>query len=123
MNQAVLYSKYNGLQRNDAIFVLDNYFGLLKWKNDGEEAVLDIGCGSGDITEGLLLPVLPKKFAKLVGVDLSEEMVEFARSQCKNNKIFYHQLDLLSEEMPVDFEENFDHVFSFYCLHWIQNQR
>ncbi|KAF2903031.1 hypothetical protein ILUMI_03149 [Ignelater luminosus] len=123
MNQAFLYSKYNGLQKNDATFVLKNYFRLVQWKKDGNDAILDIGCGAGDVTNDLLLPFLPKNFGKLVGVDLSEDMVEFARTRYKSSKISFEQMNIEAEDIPVDFEEAFDHVFSFYCLHWIQDQR
>lgn len=123
MNQAFLYSKYNGLQKNDATFVLKNYFHLVQWKKDGDDAILDIGCGAGDVTNDLLLPFLPKNFGKLIGADLSEDMVEFARTRYKTSKISFEQMNIEAEDIPVDFEEAFDHVFSFYCLHWIQDQR
>jgi len=123
MNQASLYSKYNGLQKNDATFVLKNYFRLLQWKKDGEDAILDIGCGAGDVTKDLLLPLVPKTFGKLIGVDISEEMVEFAKTRCENSKISFEQMNIEAEDIPVDFEEGFDHILSFYCLHWIQDQR
>ncbi|KAF5287214.1 hypothetical protein FQA39_LY15991 [Lamprigera yunnana] len=123
MNQAFLYSKYNGLQKNDATFVLNNYFELIQWKDDGSDTILDIGCGAGDVINDLLLPRIPKKFEKLVGVDLSEEMVEFAKTRCQNSKVCFEQMNIAAEDVPVDFEESFDHILSFYCLHWVQDQR
>ncbi|KAK5643228.1 hypothetical protein RI129_007073 [Pyrocoelia pectoralis] len=121
MNQALLYSKYNGLQKSDATYVLDNYIDLIKWKKDAN--ILDVGCGAGDVISELLLPRLPLKFEKLVGVDLSEEMIEFAKNHCQNSKITFEQMNIATDDIPVEFEENFDHILSFYCLHWVQDQR
>lgn len=123
MNQALLYSKYNGLQKNDANFVLKNYFKLIEWKNGGDDSILDVGCGAGDVINDFLLPLLPKNFGKLIGVDLSEEMIEFAKKRCQNSKVSFEQMNIAAEDVLVDFEESFDHVLSFYCLHWIQDQR
>lgn len=123
MNQAVLYSKYNGLQKSDATFVLNNYFNLVQWNDDGEDTIVDIGCGSGDVTNDLLLPKLPKSFGRLIGLDLSEEMVEFARDRCLHPRITFEQINIENEDINVDYEESFDHAFSFYCLHWVQKQK
>ncbi|KAF5274249.1 hypothetical protein FQR65_LT04367 [Abscondita terminalis] len=123
MNQAFLYSKYNGLQKNDATFVLNNYLKLIQWKKDGGDAILDIGCGAGDVINDLLLPRIPKNFDKLLGVDLSEEMIDFAKTRCANPKVSFEQMNIAAEDVPVDFEDSFDHIFSFYCLHWVQEQR
>ncbi|KAK4886611.1 hypothetical protein RN001_002882 [Aquatica leii] len=123
MNQAFLYSKYNGLQKNDATFVLTNYLKLIQWKKSGGDSILDIGCGAGDVINDLLLPRIPKNFEKLLGVDLSEDMVDFAKTRCSNPKVSFEQMNIAAEDVPVDFEENFDHIFSFYCLHWVQDQR
>ncbi|RZC33710.1 uncharacterized protein BDFB_004499 [Asbolus verrucosus] len=122
MNEASLYSKYNGLQKNDASFVIDNYLRLIQWHNN--ENILDVGSGDGDVILELLLPKLPKNFNKFVGTDISEEMVQFAKSKCNNNsKIDFLRLDISSSNVPPEFHEYFDHIFSFYCLHWVVEQR
>lgn len=122
MNNASLYSTSNSLQKNDAIYVIENYFHLLKWGNN--ENILDVGSGDGGVTLELLLPKLPNNFNQLVGTDLCEEMVTFAKKQAAHNsKINFLKMDIGSVEVSVDFYEYFNHIFSFYCLHWVADQR
>ncbi|XP_044254916.1 juvenile hormone acid O-methyltransferase-like [Tribolium madens] len=120
MNKASMYSKYSGLQKNDASFVIDNYLRLIKWKTNAN--ILDIGSGDGNVIFELLLPKIPKDFGKFIGIDISEEMVRFAKNQCDDPKIDFLQMDISSEISP-EFHEYFDHIFSFYCLHWVVEQR
>lgn len=123
MIQPKLYYKNNGLQKNDARYVLDNYFDLVRWNSAEEESVVDVGCGIGDVTCELLLPRIPKTAQKLVGVDFSADMVEFAQCKWRLPRVNFEKLDITTESVPPDLEEGFDHVFSFYCLHWVQEQR
>lgn len=123
MNKAALYKRSNGLQRRDAKQTVDEFSHLLDWRPDGNDSLLDIGCGSGDVTIDILLPVMPMDFDRLVGVDLSQEMVEFARQQYRHPRISFEQFDLGVDVDKQQFcTEPFDHITSFYCLHWVQNQ-
>ncbi|RYZ08644.1 MAG: methyltransferase domain-containing protein [Myxococcales bacterium] len=72
------------------------------------ERVLDLGCGSGDLTHGLT-----QSGAAVVGVDASPEMIEQARAK-------YPELELSvvdGQELPYD--AAFDAVFSNAALHWM----
>lgn len=71
MNDAKLYIKSNSLQRNDAKNVMEEFGHLFDWKDDGSESLADIGCGSGDVMMEFVYPIMPKKFEKLVGLDMS----------------------------------------------------
>lgn len=122
MLQPKLYYKNNGLQKNDARYVLENYFDLVRWNPDEEESVMDVGCGTGDVTCELILPRIPKAH-KLVGTDFSADMVEFASCKWRKPRVNFEKLNIVTESLPADFEEAFDHIFSFYCLHWVQEQR
>lgn len=83
--------------------------GLLPLLNpqDGE-TILDLGCGTGDLTEKIA-----QSGAKVVGIDSSAEMIETAKT--KFPKIDFRQAN------AVDFELNqeFDAVFSNAVLHWV----
>lgn len=121
-NDAFLYSNHDELQRIDADHILTTFSNLLKWKNS--ENVLDVGSADGGITTEILMPNLPKDFKKLVGVDIAEKMVAFANNNSKNNpKVEFHVLDITCSKVPSEFRHHFDHVFSFYCLNWIPEER
>ncbi|GJQ65554.1 putative juvenile hormone acid methyltransferase activity protein [Trypoxylus dichotomus] len=123
MNEASLYSQNNILQRHDALFVLKRYAKLIKWKYDVEETILDVGCADGNVTVDILLPFLPENVENIVGVDISKEMIEFAKKKYySNERITFIQGDIGSKKTLEEFEA-YDHIFSFFCLHWIQNQR
>ncbi len=70
MNKADLYNKTNQAQRHDVRQVLQEYASQFKWRSDGCDSVLDAGCGSGDVTFNLLLPILPSNLDRVVGVDI-----------------------------------------------------
>jgi juvenile hormone acid methyltransferase len=121
MNNASLYSQYNDLQKSDAKFALDNFFQTITFQN--EDNILDVGSGDGAVTLELLLPRL-KRFKKLVGVDVSEKMLQFARNRSQTSpKVDFVCLDIASVRIPQQFAQHFDHIFSFYCLNWICEER
>lgn len=124
MFKAKLYKTSNELQRTDNRMVLDEFWNALKWRDN--DALLDIGCGSGDVTVDMIQPMMPNNYSLLMGVDLSQEMVKFARENyCKSiANVQFEHLDVgkaLSNRSPL--LNRFDHVTSFFCFHWIQNQR
>lgn len=123
MNKAQLYHRSNECQRVDTQLVLDEYLPVIKWNKHAK--VMDVGCGTGDVTIDLLFPVLPKTFIELIGTDISEAMIYFAKKSYKNlEKVSFETMDI-SECIDTysNFHENFDHITSFFCLHWVQNQR
>lgn len=124
MHKASLYKRSNGLQRRDAKQTIEEFSHIIQWRSDGSDSLLDIGCGSGDVTIDFLLPILPDKFQRLVGVDLSDQMVEFAREQYPHPRILFEKFDLGIDLEKQQFRnvDPFDHITSFYCLHWVQNQ-
>lgn len=44
---------------------LQEFKYLLKWPSDGCECVLDVGCGTVEMTMDILLPNLPANFIRL----------------------------------------------------------
>lgn len=123
MHKAALYQRANNLQRRDAKQVLEEFSSIVQWRPDGDDSLLDIGCGSGDVTIDFILPLMPVKFSRLVGTDISEQMVRYAGEQYKHPKISFDKMDIASDlGKSIRNSEPFDHVMSFYCLHWVQNQ-
>jgi len=72
------------------------------------ETILDLGCGTGDLTKEIFLTG-----ANVTGVDSSAEMIQAAKS--KFPEIEFHQMD--ARDLQLD--THFDAVFSNAVLHWI----
>ncbi|KAF7266803.1 hypothetical protein GWI33_019909 [Rhynchophorus ferrugineus] len=124
MDQPKLYSKNKQMQTVDNVFVIEKYAKLIQWKAN-DAMVLDIGCGDGYTTYNILRPELPKNFKKLVGWDLSEKMIRFAKEsyQEQEPRIEFGLMDISKDGQEDDFCAQYDHVVSFYCLHWVPEQR
>jgi trans-aconitate 2-methyltransferase len=82
-----------------------------------DDRILDIGCGDGRIT-ARLAAMVPK--GEVVGIDLSLEMIEFARSRSPKGE--HPNLSFMpGDASGLDFHEEFDLVVSFACLHWVKD--
>jgi len=82
---------------------------------NGNEAILDLGCGDGRITEQLAL-LVPD--GKVVGIDASIGMIKTAMQRASDNLSFI-QLDINS----LDYQNTFDVIFSNAALHWIKDHK
>ncbi|TDG45107.1 hypothetical protein AWZ03_008445 [Drosophila navojoa] len=124
MNLASLYQRANEVQRHDAKLILSEYASILQWRSDGQDSLLDVGSGPGNVLMDFVHPLLPKSFEQLVGTDVSMQMVRYA-NKCYERyaRTQFQVLDIGCEELPEQFKGRFDHVTSFYCLHWVQNLR
>ncbi|EDW90127.1 juvenile hormone acid O-methyltransferase [Drosophila yakuba] len=121
MNQAALYQHANQVQRHDAKLILDEFASTLQWRSDGEDALLDVGSGSGNVLMDFVRPLLPIR-GELVGTDISSQMVHYASKHYqREERTRFQVLDIGCERLPEGLSGRFDHVTSFYCLHWVQN--
>lgn len=92
---------------------------LTKLNLQGDEAVLDIGCGEGKIT-AVIAASLPK--GRVVGVDSSEQMINLAKKAYSAEH--YPNLNfILMDAQNLSFEEDFDVAFSNAALHWVLDQK
>lgn len=122
MNKAVLFMRFNSQSQREFLYLKRKYLKHINFKENCQ--VLDVGCGPGDITRHGLFPLLPKSTRKLVGVDLSPEMVNFAKQYHQDDpRISYYQLDIGTDNVPTHLLESFDHAFSFYCLQFVPDLR
>lgn len=81
----------------------------------GDETVLDAGCGTGRLTADLL-EALPR--GRLIGVDLSENMLHSAREHLAAR--FGQRLHLLAcDLLSLPFRRIFDVVVSTAAFHWV----
>lgn len=124
MNDAELYAKSNSFQRVISLKVFEEFAHLLQWQEDGSDSILDVGCGSGDVTMDLILPQLPSNFRRLIGCDISDEMIKYAQQHYGHPNVIFDQLDIGGsvDEFLNKFGTS-DHIVSFFCLHWVQNQK
>jgi 2-isopropylmalate synthase len=74
------------------------------------ERILDAGCG-----DGTLAVEIEKYGAKVVGIDMSMEMIEV----CKTNGIEAH----VGSVTALPYKNEFDAVFSNATLHWVKDAR
>ncbi len=74
------------------------------------ERILDIGCGTGQLTAEIA-----RRGAQVTGLDTAAEMLAGAR------KNFPEISFVLADAAGFDFPEPFDAVFSNAALHWVKN--
>ncbi len=83
----------------------------------GDERILDIGCGDGKIT-AYISQLVPDSY--VTGIDISDEMIAFAKHRHPED-IFKNLRFRRGDALQLDFNEEFDIVLSFACLHWVQD--
>lgn len=125
MNKAALFRDSNKVTQFYAQKALEEFSSMIKWRSDGNDSVLDCGCGPGNVTFDVLLPKLPVNFQRLVGVDISKEMIDYAKKTYVHPKLSFEplNLDIEVEKQSLNDMEPFDHITSFFCLMWIKNQK
>ncbi len=89
-----------------------------RFQLDGEGDLLDVGCGTGQVA----LP-LSKWFRRVVGVDLSEAMVSFARQNAIDQQIENVDFHALSGEDVSQLSGEFNLVTYGSALHWMDIPR
>lgn len=105
--QGDVYDRVSGPQKAFGEAVLE------RLRLNGDETVLDAGCGSGRVTE-LLLERLPR--GRVIAVDQSPSMVAAARARLRGSALVEVQ-DLLALTVP----EPLDAVLSTATFHWIDD--
>ncbi|CAN7990123.1 unnamed protein product [Ixodes hexagonus] len=87
------------------------------------EQMLDIGCGTGSFTRDVLLP-WSKPCRKMVAIDAVQTMVDYAKANYAHPDVRYEVLDAAGDVTKfLDKHGRFHRIYSFYCLHWIRDQK
>jgi trans-aconitate 2-methyltransferase len=85
----------------------------------GDETILDVGCGSGRLTEQLLL-ALPR--GKVIGIDRSERMA--AEAKARLGPVFGDRFEARAmDALDLALKHEVDGVFSTATFHWILDHR
>ncbi|XP_031369307.1 juvenile hormone acid O-methyltransferase [Apis dorsata] len=114
------YVKASTIQYRDAADIIEEFAQEM---SEMKGKCLDIGCGPGIVTKELILPNLSPE-AKLVGMDISKPMIEYAKKMYHDDeRLSFQLLDIETMDLPKDTFDQFNNVLSFYCLHWCQNFR
>ncbi|HOK57501.1 MAG TPA: methyltransferase domain-containing protein [Methanothrix sp.] len=83
----------------------------------GDERILDVGCGDGKIT-ARISQLVPD--GSVLGIDISPDMISFARRRHPSD-VFRNLRFEQGDALDLRFQEEFDIVVSFACLHWIRD--
>ncbi|KAF5290684.1 hypothetical protein FQR65_LT01974 [Abscondita terminalis] len=116
MNNPNLYLQHMNkdiLKRSVHFF--DKYFHLVR-QSDSKNKALDIGCGPGNVTHDILPHYFKYKMDKIIGIDKSKLMIQYATETYKSKNIIFKELDIMDEFKLKEFQGYFDHVFSLWCL-------
>lgn len=107
--QAEDYHQHSSVQCNAAMQLLQCI------QLNGNEQILDVGCGDGKITATIARHV---PAGRVIGIDTSEEMVSFASRTFP--KDHYPNLTFLCQDaQQFNFCAELDVVFSSFALQWV----
>ncbi len=87
-----------------------------KLEMEGEEHVLDIGCGDGKVSASI---AKKNSGGMVVGIDRSSDMIELAQAQFNLPNVSFHIMDATA----ISMEEKFDVAFSSAVLHWLKDHK
>lgn len=104
------YKKNSSVQEELALNFINNY------KFNGNEKVLDIGCGDGRLSAKIAKKV-PNGF--VIGIDLSENMINGAKINHSNVVNLSFEL---SDALKFKSDKKFDLIVSFSSFHWIEDK-
>ena len=100
------YDESSAPQQAWATDVLDRLDGLA-----ADARVLDVGCGTGRVTEALVA-LVPR--GRVLAIDASAQMVALARERLGDRADVWRQ-----DVLDLDLDEPVDAVVSTATLHWV----
>ena len=115
-NYAEKYSKVNNWQYSRGEILLD----LIEHKNN--ETVLDLGCGTGELTFKLASQIFPFK-GKLIALDPDSDRLKLAKNNQPNTISNITYINGFAEKLEKIKSNSIDIVFSNYVIHWIKNKK
>lgn len=124
MNNPELYNQINHQQFRDAEKIIQKFNEILLISKSKAYSLIDVGTGCGKVLSKVIAKQLNVKFERLIGLDICNEMVEFAKQKYENEMIKFPCIDVIGEsKSSVDLLGKADIVTCFYCLHWNQDSR
>lgn len=89
---------------------------FIRWSSN-PESIIDVGIGDGRVTNEAILPMLPENIKEYVGADLSTNALNFSKTTVTHPKYKTIQIDICSNELPIEYQNRFDKVFACFLLH------
>ena len=105
------YHNNSESQKRSAEFIIE------KFTFEGNEDVLDLGCGDGKIS-AKLSKLVPSGHA--TGLDLSKSMIEYAQQNFPPSQ-FNNLSFSTGNACELNFEDRFNVIFSFTALQWAED--
>ena len=117
MDNPELYNENNQLQE----FGVEKFFNfhseyLRKEYERTEMTLLDIGSGCGRVLTEVVVGKSELKFSKIIGIDISKEMVKFSNEKYGSDLMSFQVMDAEGEVPESLKNQQFDMVTSFFCL-------
>ncbi|KAK5640515.1 hypothetical protein RI129_011326 [Pyrocoelia pectoralis] len=104
--------------QRDGEYFMEKIKEAITWKEKCD--ILEVGCGPGNVTHEFILPALPKS-ASLTAIDKAADAIHYANEHYGNSsQVTFRQMDIVFPDPR--FSQTFDHIISFYCLHFIGEQ-
>uniref|UniRef100_A0A1B0CRM3 Putative juvenile hormone acid o-methyltransferase-like protein n=1 Tax=Lutzomyia longipalpis TaxID=7200 RepID=A0A1B0CRM3_LUTLO len=114
-----LFNKYNRFRESELKTIFSKYNYLLKWTPNA--AILDVGCGTGDISLMFIYSIIPKDYKCFVCTDISAKMLQEAEKKFEGKpRVFFKLLDITKDLKET---YTYDHIFSMWCLMWVEDQK
>lgn len=115
MSNSKLDAEYYNNNSSRQKLLASNILPLHNFKPD--EHILDIGCGDGALSSELAT-CAPQ--GTVLGIDLSKEMINFAKQKFPQNQFKNLSFTTISAE-DIDFINQYSLVTAFNSIYWIKN--
>ncbi|XP_037523620.1 juvenile hormone acid O-methyltransferase-like [Rhipicephalus sanguineus] len=113
-----MYAERNAHTCDLSLDLFQVYKMAFRTPSDESQQFLDIGCGPGDFMRNWILPSC-EPCKRIVAVDSSISMIEYAKKNYAHEKILYEHLDIDNDVSAFSKKHGaFQRVYSFKTLHW-----
>ncbi len=111
MYSSFAYGYYKLMKDTDYASIAGYYEKIFQKNNISPEIILDLGCGAGSLTS-----IMADKGYDMIGIDISEEMLDIAKKENQRDNILYLCQDMREFELYGTVDVIYS---SFDCLNYI----
>ncbi|MDH5796553.1 MAG: methyltransferase [Anaplasmataceae bacterium] len=105
------YNEVDDIQKKSSSILIENFNSFSE--NFIPNKILDIGCGTGNLTDILLKYFINSTYYLN---DISESMLNFTKNKYKKYHNFYYELDDIES---IKLSNDYDLIASNLCLQWV----